>query len=467
MRDVVFAWGLTVVLASWAMAAEVSESEATPPGAVAGGEGAAATVESVPAAVAETPAADETIEQRFARLEAEIVALKAAEQERAEETPDPTDFRVYFKDGVAFETLDKNFQMKLGGRIHADAAWFSESSDLKDAVGKSENGFEFRRARLAFSGLVYQHVEYKIQFDFGAGRTEFKDVYMGLTKLPYVNVRVGHFKEPASLELINSSNDITFMERSLISDFGSSEGRNTGAMLHNAVLEERVTWAVGAFRETGVFGNATGNGKYAFTGRLTGLPWYEDGGRRLIHLGASASYRMPTDDEVRYRQRPEAHLAQRYVDTGDLPTESEVRASFEAATVLGPLSLQGEYACTWMDGDGEFQDSYLYGFYGQASYFLTGEHRPYKKSAGCFTRVRPKTNVLFEPSGLGAWELAVRYSYLNLNDDAVRGGVLSDITAGLNWYMNGNTRVMFNYVHALRHSVGDADIFQVRFQIAF
>jgi phosphate-selective porin OprO/OprP len=97
---------------------------------------------------------------------------------------------------------------------------------------------------------------------------------------------------------------------------------------------------------------------------------------------------------------------------------------------------------------------------------LTGEHRKYKPSAGAFSRVKPKKNYGFG-GGPGAWEVAVRYSALDLNDSGVTGGTLSDISAGLNWYLNPNMKIMWNYVHAEVGSVGQADMALMRLQIDF
>jgi phosphate-selective porin OprO/OprP len=91
------------------------------------------------------------------------------------------------------------------------------------------------------------------------------------------------------------------------------------------------------------------------------------------------------------------------------------------------------------------------GFYVQASYFLTDEHHNYKPSAGAFSRVKPKENFSFG-GGPGAWEVAVRYSELDL-DDRLDGGEVDDITAGLNWYLNPNTRLMWNYIHVDKDNV--------------
>jgi len=44
---------------------------------------------------------------------------------------------------------------------------------------------------------------------------------------------------------------------------------------------------------------------------------------------------------------------------------------------------------------------------------------------------------------------------------------MSTITGGLNWYLNPATKVAFNYVYADVKNIGKANIFQMRFQIAF
>ena len=69
--------------------------------------------------------------------------------------------------------------------------------------------------------------------------------------------------------------------------------------------------------------------------------------------------------------------------------------------------------------------------------------------------------------GPGAWEVAVRYARLDLDDSTVTGGTLDDFTVGLNWHLNPNVRMMLNYVRANLDGVGDSNIFQSRFQIDF
>lgn len=139
--------------------------------------------------------------------------------------------------------------------------------------------------------------------------------------------------------------------------------------------------------------------------------------------------------------------------------------------VYGPASLQAEYVRSELDvqymGERHFDSYYVSG-----SWFLTGESRPYQAAEGAPTRLRPKHpfSLRDETKGWGAWEVALRYSALDLNDGPVRGGEMDDWTFALNWYLNANTRIMLNYIMAHPENDlndGDVEILQTRFQVDF
>ncbi|OQC41145.1 MAG: Phosphate-selective porin O and P [Acidobacteria bacterium ADurb.Bin051] len=54
-----------------------------------------------------------------------------------------------------------------------------------------------------------------------------------------------------------------------------------------------------------------------------------------------------------------------------------------------------------------------------------------------------------EPEKKGAWEIALRYSTMDLNDltpvDPIKGGSAKNYTIGLNYYPTYNIRVMLNW----------------------
>ncbi|HHB52673.1 MAG TPA: hypothetical protein ENK75_06520, partial [Saprospiraceae bacterium] len=86
-------------------------------------------------------------------------------------------------------------------------------------------------------------------------------------------------------------------------------------------------------------------------------------------------------------------------------------------------------------------------YYAFASYFLTGEHRPYKHAA--FGRVKPQNDI--DNGGLGAIEVLARYSNTTVSQDVLAMNSanpekINTISIGLNWYLNAHARFMYNYV---------------------
>jgi phosphate-selective porin OprO and OprP len=394
-------------------------------------------------------------EERIRKLEQDVEKLKSEQQ--------TSDFRVFWKEGLRFETPDKDFALKLGGRIMVDGTWVSEDDGIKTMIGEQEDGVEFRRARMYMEGLIYGNVQYKLQLDFAGGDADLKDAFVALPDFPFGRLKLGHFKEPFGLEELTSSKYITFLERVLSS---ADPARNTGIMLHDSICDEHMTWAAGVFRTTDDNGMLEDDDGTAVTGRVTGLPVYEDSGASLVHLGVAYSHRDAAHNLLRLRSRPEAHMVDYFMNTGFMPSDDADLVDLEFAWVCGPFSLQAEYFFIDINRRGGASPVDFDGYYGQASYFLTGEHRRYKKSAGAFTRIKPKRNY-GHGGGMGAWEVAARYSDIELNDRDITGGAVDNTTLGLNWYLNPNTRIMWNYIHSDKHRVGNADIFLMRAQIDF
>jgi len=395
--------------------------------------------------------------------------------------PGPTDWKFKWSDGFKLERNDGAFKLKFGGRIQSDWAMVELNDRLEGPIGGEGHGTEFRRARLFFSGTVYERLIFKVQYEFantGDGKTDFKDAYIGLEGLgPVGTVKVGHFKEPFSLEEQTSSNHVTFMEKALPIVF--SPGRNTGFMANNAVMDKRILWQAGAFKNA----NDTAfsfedDGMWNVGGRIVGVPLYENDGEKVVHLGFGYShqFRGGSSFMLSYKQHPESHLAPYLVDTGSAISTNDINLiNPEFAIVCGPASFQAEYMHSFVQGDGA-KDTSFWGIYAQASYFLTGEHLNYKLGSGSFGRVKPNAN--FDPAkgDWGGFEVGVRFSYLDLNDKFVRGGKTWDITAGVNWHLFSNARLSLNYVHSelndRDHSSdsdldGNANIVQARFQLDF
>ena len=360
----------------------------------------------------------------------------------------------------------------LSGQVQGDLVYFGQDPVSQDAVGDLQDGAQFRRVRLVARGKIWKQLEYALGVDFAlADQPSYLDNYLEAHDLPWVqNARVGHFFEPFSLERQTQNRNNTFMERSLVDTFAPA--RNMGAMTFGWAENERATWQIGTFRtNSDNVGNDSFDSGQALTMRGTWLPFWDDAtdGRSYLHLGVAYSYRDTDNDRVRFRNTPEIRKAQPndspsgnpgtppfapiFVDTGFIPANSFQLFDPEFALVLGPVSLQSEYAFAIVDQiDGP--QLFFNGYMAQLSWFLTGESRPYDRHMGIHTwmdvddeffLIRNGRRVSY---GLGAWELAARYSSITLNDKNIRGNNMTDFTFGLNWYLNKYTRMKFNYIRA-------------------
>lgn len=369
---------------------------------------------------------------------------------------------------TAFGTLESQAgdkEVKYGGRIQTDWTAMKGDDSLDARFGNLEDGTEMRRARIFVSGLLYEAIEFKAQFDFAGGDVDIKDVYMGIRKLPIIGrLRTGHFFEPFGLEQQTSSKYITFLERSLTSAF--TPGRNSGIAVDNTFLDKRLTCSFGVFRDTDDYAKSTGDGKYNFTARTTALLMHDEATGNLIHIGGAFSHRNPNGDMLTIKQRPSIHLAPKFVNSGEIATDAVNLFGGEFAAVFGPVPVQAEYVHAVLDAIGGSDRSFG-AYYVQIGFFLTGESRPYKSSSGTFNRVKPRSHYIPGEQGAGAWEVAARFSGIDLDDQEINGGRMEDLTIAVNWYLNANTRLMVNYVHAVLKGTGNADALLARMQVDF
>ncbi|MFM7206214.1 MAG: OprO/OprP family phosphate-selective porin [Planctomycetaceae bacterium] len=414
-------------------------------------------------------AAEEAVEEpvaatRFADLERSVdQLLEAAEKKKRDDAKRPS--------------------VVLTGQVQADTVYFGQDEQSRVDVGDLQDGVQFRRLRIGARGTSFEVLDYALGVDFAlANQPSFLDNYLEWTELPYLqHIRAGHYFEPFSLERVTPNRNTTFMERSLVDTFAPA--RNMGVMAYGTTENERATWAIGTFRtNSDNVGNDSFDSGQALTMRGTVLPWWDEGsdGRFYLHLGAGYSYRDAYQKQVRFRNTPEIRKQQPsgvfgpvgppspsnyingvpgpfapiFVDTGFIAANNFQLFDPEFALVFGPWSLQSEYAFAVVDQIGG-PNLFFNGYTAQVSYFLTGEHRPYDRKLGFYDRLRPyedffrvRTADRGIHTGLGAWEIAARFSNIVLNDKNIHGNNLTDFTVGLNWYLNPHARWKFNYIRA-------------------
>lgn len=417
---------------------------------------------------------------------------------------------------------------RVGAIAFFDADFYNQTDRNVRATGapRELNWVGLPFLRLYVQGFLYENVDYKFEIEFGnvnievpalatptvnnppgpnaAGgawtRTaifqgiQLKDIYSTIRYLPVAgNIRVGHFKEPFQLEELTGDDNQTFERRSLINSF--SPARKWGAMAFDYVNENKdLSWYMGTFRDTfsdSSFVERSDEGDWDICLRSVWNPYYDEAsdGRYLAHVGgdfrfvgAGGSLVNPIDQKS-FSSTPESLTLNPWVNTGAINCNSFFDYDFEAAIINGPFSISGE-ACFVQLNDVGFVSGNTANYesaYVEASYFLTGENRGYDRELKRFAAVKP-----YEPffrvrtcdgicTGWGAWQVAGRVSFIDLNDVAgattIRGGTETNLEFGLNWYLNQYTRVWLDYIHADLNRNGQADafadIYEARFSYSF
>ncbi len=409
------------------------------------------------------------------------------------------------------ESSHKDFQIRYTGRFQWDTGWFDQTPRMPNL----EDGSAFRRARLGIEGYLYENFYFRTRYDFadsgsandngsvapGAGSTSnFRDVFMRVEKLPFIsNFQAGQWKEPISLTWQSTSNQLIFVERPAMFN-ALNPGRNVGFSVFRNYFDDHLFFITGLFRSsTNNGGFSVSDGGWASTSRLAFLPLWEDNGRYLVHFGGSYSYRAYNHIDTNSNVPNFSTIGDVAVGTPNVLSTgtiadpySEDLLSGEFVTVLGPLSIQSEILGLRINGiSGKKEVGPLYwGTYAQVSYFLTGENRRFRRTgpyAMSFTTPNIVENFFTVNRwpyilGRGAWEVAARYDYLDLSGGGLYVPTASNGSGGtgrwngmsyaLNWWLNSNSTIMFDYVHGWRSSdtvgrSGQMDAFVMRFRFFF
>ena len=397
-----------------------------------------------------------------------LACVAAAED--AAPTADPHSWSAEWWPQLRVERQDGEHWLRFGGRLLLDGALihYGEGLRLAPEFGWTDTG-EMRQGRIFVEGLFFRRIELKTEVDFAPEEITLNDAYLGLRDLgPLGTARFGNQKQPFSFEKQMSRKYLVFMERSL-SESLQPDLRDIGFSLRSSMLGERLRWAIGGFRDT----ESTGRGfvepaNWSLAVRATGLPLWQDEGRRLVHLGASYNHQFRDDPTFRISWRPESFVAAELVDTGTIQgVESIDRVGLDAVWVHGPVSVQAEWNHTFLDRKAGRGDLDFWGLYVQASWFPTGEHRRYQLDSGVFGPVLPLEDFAPWKGHWGALQLGARFSYLDLDDKDIRGGIEKNVGLALNWFLIPQLRLSVNWIYGHLNGQGDVHVLQGRFQIEY
>jgi phosphate-selective porin OprO/OprP len=166
--------------------------------------------------------------------------------------------------GLQVTSADGDFEVEIGGRLHLDTIDHSYDSRIgTDPI----SGTQVRRGRIEIDGVFDKNWGYAAEFDYAKNSVALKDIKLGYEADSGASFYVGHQKQPYSLSLEMSSNDIPFVERSadnyLVATFTD---RAIGARYENS--GDNWFFAGGVFGDSLKTGTETGDEGWGTSGRF-------------------------------------------------------------------------------------------------------------------------------------------------------------------------------------------------------
>jgi len=403
-------------------------------------------------------------------------------QRDTEKIKKSADIKATFHDGIVFESGDKSFQMQINGRVQMDGRYYGKDDS------QNLDQMDLRRAYLGVKGKIYDDYDFNVTADFAQGQTgatsgtnQLDVAYFGINWWDQAKFRFGQIDMPFGLEHLTSDLFIDFQERSLTE--GLVPGKERGAMIHGAPIKG-VYYALAA---------STGRGKNV-SDKDQNVEGVDVIGRLTVNLAdimgiSNAVYHVGGDFSHGYLSQNQATSGSTLAAGGfkaasgategkgisffaptafsSALTSNEVertRVGLEGAAAYGPFKVQSEWmrhnysgvASTAVNGTTSF-DKDIDAWYVAANWMVTGESFAATYKDGVWGRMKPKADFVHPSAaaGLGAIELSLRYSQFDGSDFANGNGPGSVAakastgahawTAGAQWLLNPNTRLMANY----------------------
>ncbi len=369
--------------------------------------------------------------------------------------------------GFGFKSADGNSEINLTGRVHFDARMIdndlAQTSD-RDS-GSMSDRLQARRVRLGVTGILNKDINYEVVTNLvGSNANLIDTAWMNYNIKPEFQMRFGRFKQPFGLETLQSSNNISFMERSYQDQI--VPGKQLGLMAHGE--QGAFTYAGSLFQQGFDRSSTQGGIAPEAVARVTSdlAKVFSAPTDTMLHVGLAASAGqydiVPTtssqdgstietkgaflsfNDEnggLRnvyrnriYGARPCTKTVANCVggyslNAADAAQIDRKLLGFELAAAYGPTKLQyerteGDYTAssykstansntqTPTSSKGKVKVEYL-----ELMHNITGESWAGTYKSGVVGGIRPNSPFKFsDMSGTGAWQIGLRFSRYDASD---------------------------------------------------
>jgi len=407
------------------------------------------------------------LDQKYRVLERKVELDKEVAVEKSKTAP----VMSVGASGISFRSADTNFVLKVKGLLQFDSRTYFADNHINN-----NDSFVLRRVRpIILEGTVFRDFDYLFVPEFGGTGTTISptilDAYLNYRFKPELQLQIGKYKNPVSLEQLQSDSQMFFIERGLSAQLAPN--RDLGVELHGEVFDNLFNYQLGVFNGSADNGGTTVNKDFddekEFNGRVFVHPFLKTSVEALqgFGLGIGGSYGrelgagsvtsgyLTEGQQTFFTYNPTIAGTARTVSGNGTHWRFDPQGYY----YWGPFGLLGEYIISdqrlsvsgptvgSIAGSRTFRNT---GWQIGASYVLTGENAGYKG-------VVPKNSFSLSDHHWGALELVGRLSNLDIDDKifdptlpfanpATSATEANAWTIGLNWYLNRNLRTSVNFV---------------------
>jgi phosphate-selective porin OprO/OprP len=397
---------------------------------------------------------------------------------------------------VAIASPDGAFTLALRSLVQFDVGYFAQGRN--PASVDLNSGTNFRRAQLGLQGTVFNDWAYNFIYDFGGNGGENRgyiyNAYVEYDGLKPFHFRIGAFTPSEGLDDQTGSGDLFFMERASASDIarniaGAPAREAASIYAQGDTYLVSVSYTGKKTTDNSSTGAVVGtfDTQQALIGRASWLAVSEPDVKWLLDGHITDVLKLPDTSPntasgvIRLSNGPELTVdASRTVDTGSLDAKDVREFGFESAAIYDRLYAQGGWFRYEVERRTAVLNPHFSGWYAFVTYSLTGEQHPYDPTTASFRNLRP-AKPLGTPGGWGAFEVAARYSRIDLDfqpfttaaNGGVAGGKQDAWALGLNWYPNNAIKFQLNYENLQVNHVNapandiSANVVALRSQISF
>lgn len=286
----------------------------------------------------------------------------------------------------------------------------------------NENTLKFKRARIGVRGNIDNDFSYYFMLEAspfigGVGSAYLMDAFVTYHKYNWAKISAGSFKQPFGLEVNTPCNNLTTIDRSIVSDQLVAPQRDFGLIILGGNKYTKFNYAVALMNGRGL-NVVDNNSKKDIIGRVS-YKLFD-----FMTIGGSFRYGYPNNND-----------------------DTRTTYGAEMALKLNNFKIQGEYI--YDEGD-----------YNRAAGGGCGSEPVElgEKRDGAYIMVSYDTKWKVQP--------VFKYEYFDPNIDVKKIGYQEMMTIGANYFINDKVRIQLNYqAHIETYINVDNDMLLAQIQI--